>query len=86
VTGVKRVYLKGVFDHTDIQFYYTTQTDNWRKIGGVLNGSILSDNYVRDEENRYGPAFTGAFVGLCCQDLTGQGFHADFDWWEYREG
>jgi len=86
VTGAKRVYLKGVFDHADIQFYYAIQENNWQNVGGVLDGSILSDDYVRDEENRYRPAFTGVFVGLCCQDLTGQGLQADFDWWEYREG
>jgi len=86
VTSVKRVYLKGVFDYADIQFYYATKEDDWLKVGDVLDGSILSDDYVRDEANRYRPAFTGAFVGLCCQDLTGEGLHADFDWWEYQEG
>ena len=50
----------------------------WTPIGNPFDGSILSDDYVRDENNRYRPAFTGAFVGMCCQDLTGQQLHADF--------
>lgn len=77
--------MKGVFNHADIQFYYAIKEGDWQKIGGVLDGSILSDDYVTDATNRYRPAFTGAFVGLCCQDLTGQRLHADFDWWKYQK-
>ncbi len=28
--------------------------------------------------------FTGAFVGMACQDLAGRGGFADFEWFEYR--
>ena len=31
------------------------------------------------------PNFTGAFVGMCCQDLAGTAKVADFDYFEYRE-
>ena len=31
------------------------------------------------------PTFTGAFVGMACQDMSGAGDHADFDWFEYVE-
>jgi xylan 1,4-beta-xylosidase len=31
------------------------------------------------------PNFTGAFVGMCCQDMTGIRRSADFDYFEYRE-
>ena len=31
------------------------------------------------------PNFTGAFVGMCCQDLAGTRRPADFDYFEYRE-
>jgi len=30
-------------------------------------------------------SFTGAFSGLCCQDLSGERLHADFDYFEYRD-
>src|ERR1039457_33492 len=32
-----------------------------------------------------GPNFTGAFVGVCCHDLSGGARSADFGWFEYRE-
>ena len=79
------IYLKVVFNREKLQFYYASQPNEWKEVGPVLNGSLLSDDYVRDESNRYRPAFTGAFVGICCQDLTGQRLHADFDWFEYKE-
>jgi xylan 1,4-beta-xylosidase len=41
---------------------------------------------VQDAEHRYRPAFTGAFVGVCCQDLSGQGGTASFSDWRYVEG
>jgi xylan 1,4-beta-xylosidase len=31
------------------------------------------------------PNFTGAFVGMACQDLARTAMPADFDWFEYRE-
>ena len=31
------------------------------------------------------PNFTGAFVGMACQDLSGAALAADFDYFEYRE-
>ena len=79
------LFLKLSFIKGRIQFYYSTDNITWMTIGGELDGSTLSDDYVRDETNRYRPAFTGSFVGMCCQDLTGQKLHADFDWFEYKE-
>ena len=29
--------------------------------------------------------FTGAFVGMSCQDMSGTAHPADFDFFEYRE-
>jgi xylan 1,4-beta-xylosidase len=31
------------------------------------------------------PNFTGAFVGVACQDMSGTARPADFDCFEYRE-
>jgi len=85
LSGQKRIYLKAHFHQADLQFYYATKANEWQKIGDCLDGSILSDDYVRDGSDRYRPAFTGAFVGLCCQDLSGRKQYADFDWFEYKE-
>ncbi len=85
VNGQQRIYLKLQFHRANLQFYYALKANDWQKIGGVLDSSILSDDYVRAGSSRYRPAFTGAFVGICCQDLTGQQLYADFDWFEYYE-
>lgn len=85
VSAHKRVYLKATIDRADLQFYYATSPSKWLPIGTIQDASILSDDYVQTGSNRYRPAFTGAFVGICCQDLTGNGHYADFDWFEYVE-
>ena len=81
----ERVVLGVEFEGARLQFFCREEEGVWEKVGPVLDGSILSDDYVQDAENRYRPAFTGAFVGICCQDLSGRKLHADFDWFEYEE-
>lgn len=85
LTGQKRIFLKADFKGTDLQFSYAVKEGDWIKIGPALDASILSDDYVQFMDNRYRPAFTGAFVGMACQDLSGGSKHADFDWFEYKE-
>jgi xylan 1,4-beta-xylosidase len=85
ITGAKRVHMKVDFDRAGLRFFYRLDEGSWQAVGGVLDGSILSDDYVENIEVMFRPCFTGAFVGLACQDLSGQGLHADFDWFEYRE-
>lgn len=79
------IYLKAVLNGADLQFYYGLNENEWIKAGSVLNAGILSDDYVREGGTRYRPAFTGAFVGMCCQDLTGNNMQAYFDWFIYKE-
>jgi xylan 1,4-beta-xylosidase len=53
----------------------------WQWLPQHFDASILSD-----EANAPGqPNFTGTFVGVACQDMSGSGLHADFDWFGYRE-
>ncbi len=85
VTGVDRVFLKSDYDGGSLQFYFALAEGDWKKIGPVLDGAILSDEHAANDEERFHAAFTGAFVGMACQDLSGQGIHADFDWFEYTE-
>ena len=89
VTEANRIFLKADFNGESIQFYFATSIKNnfpaWIKIGPKLDGSILSDDYVVHTEKGYSPCFTGAFVGLACQDLSGQKIHADFDFFRYQE-
>ena len=68
-------------DHTSLRFRVRLDpADDWRSLGLELDATILSDDYGVGWDH-----FTGAFVGFCCQDLSGQRQHADFDWFEYAE-
>lgn len=62
-----------------LQFSHGPEGGPLMPVGGVFDASILSDEHCREGR------FTGAFVGLCCQDLTGGRHYADFDWFEYEE-
>ena len=73
-----KVELQVRWNHDNIQFAYRIMHDDWVLVGLPQDASILSDDYVRDGSDRYRPAFTGSFVGFCCQDLTGQKINADF--------
>ena len=77
--GVDRVYLKVTVDYDLMQFHYSIDGSSWSKLGGLFDASTLSDEFCREGW------FTGAFVGICCQDLSGRRKHADFDYFEYIE-
>jgi xylan 1,4-beta-xylosidase len=79
------IYLKAALHGAELQFYYATRENEWIAAGNVLNATILSDDYVRDGSDRYRPAFTGAFIGMCYQDLSGNKLPAHFDWFSYVE-
>lgn len=78
------VVLKAIVNRDKLQFSYSIDANKFQNLGKVLDMSILSDDHVRDGSDRYRPAFTGTFVGMCCQDLKGNKRHADFDWFTYK--
>jgi len=54
--------------------------NDWRDLPETLDASILSD-----EASLPGlPNFTGAFVGMACQDMSGAGTPADFAFFRYE--
>ena len=63
-------------DYDRLQFSHGPAEGQLTSIGEVFDASILSDEHCR--------GFTGAFVGLCRQDLTGTRRHANFDWFESK--
>jgi xylan 1,4-beta-xylosidase len=79
VEGWKRIHLGFDLDNERLRFRYSHDGITWTRIGWELDSSILSD------EHAIPCGFTGAFVALCCQDNTGGGLPADFDFLEYRE-
>jgi len=75
------VELRVEVDYERLYFAYRIEGADWHWLPGPLDASILSD-----EASAPGtPNFTGAFVGMCCQDLAGDRRPADFDWFLYRE-
>ena len=53
----------------------------WNWLPQDFDASILSDEAAQPGT----PNFTGAFVGMACQDGAGTAIAADFDYFEYRE-
>jgi xylan 1,4-beta-xylosidase len=79
----KRIHLRVEVDYERLHFAYRVEErdDDWHWLPQQFDASILSD-----EATVLGmPNFTGAFVGLACQDLAGTGKPADFDFFDYRE-
>ena len=75
------IELRVEVDDDRLLFAYRVGGDAWHWVPQQFDSSILSD-----EASAPGlPNFTGAFVGLACQDLAGTAPPADFDWFEYRE-
>ena len=73
--------LRVAVDFERLRFAFRTNSQEWTWLPEVFDASILSD-----EASAPGlPNFTGAFVGMCCQDASGQGRAADFDYFEYTE-
>jgi len=75
------VWLRCTVDRDKLQFAYSLDGEDWSDIGPVLDASILSDEAGKTEHGN----FTGAFVGMACQDLSGRAQSADFDYFIYRE-
>src|SRR5205823_3636363 len=65
-----------------LYFAWRTVQSDWQRIGELLDPSILSGEAAPPGS----PNFTGAFAGMCCQDLAGTLCPADFDSFAYREG
>ena len=77
------VHLRVEVDYERLHFAYRAEgADNdWRWLPQQFDASILSDECSAPGQ----PNFTGAFIGMACQDLAGTGKHADFDFFEYAE-
>jgi xylan 1,4-beta-xylosidase len=76
-----RIELRVEVDQERLRFAYRLDDKAWNWLPELFDASILSD-----EATAPGAAnFTGAFVGMACQDMSGMAHHADFDYFEYRE-
>ena len=77
-----RVELRAEIDQERLLFAYRVEgrDDAWQWLPQQFDASILSDEATAPGA----PNFTGAFLGVACQDTSGAGLPADFDWFEYR--
>jgi xylan 1,4-beta-xylosidase len=75
-----RVWLRGAIDGAVLRFSWSTDGVAFHPLGLDLDATILSD-----ETAAKGLGFTGAFAGVCVQDLERHERWADFDFFEYRE-
>ncbi len=79
--GTGNVELRMDVDYERLLFAYRLPGQGWRALPQVFDASIVSDEAGPPTL----PNFTGAFVGVCCQDLAGTRRPADFDYFEYVE-
>jgi hypothetical protein len=79
----KPVHLRVEVDYERMHFAYRVEGvgADWRWLPQQFDASIFSDECSAPGQ----PNFTGAFIGMACQDLAGTGKHADFDFFEYDE-
>ena len=75
------VHLRVEIDYERLYFAWRLEGGEWCRVPGQFDASILSDEAGPPGN----PNFTGAFVGMCCQDLSGTRRPADFDYFVYRE-
>jgi xylan 1,4-beta-xylosidase len=75
------VELRAEIDYERLHFGYRIDGKRWQWLPQLFDASILSD-----EATQPGLAnFTGAFVGMACQDHAGTAQPADFDYFDYHE-
>ncbi|KAK4112715.1 glycoside hydrolase family 43 protein [Canariomyces notabilis] len=65
----------------ELQFYYALEGEELKKVGPVLDASIVSDECGGHQVHG---SFTGAFVGVAASDLNGLAAKATFDYFLYR--
>lgn len=77
----KAVWLRADVSYASLRFAWSLDGETWHDIGAELDYSLISDEAGRG----YSKSFTGAFVGMACQDGSGRRRHADFEFFEYVE-
>src|SRR5678816_2980073 len=77
VSAGKPVHLRVEADYGRLHFAYRVEgsDNNWRWLPQQFDASILSDECIAPGQAH----FTGAFIGMACQDMAGTSHPADFD-------
>jgi xylan 1,4-beta-xylosidase len=77
------VHLRVEIDYERLHFAWRVEglDKDWQWLPQQFDASILSDEATAPGQAN----FTGAFVGMACQDQAGTARPADFDFFEYRQ-
>lgn len=70
------VHLRVAIRHAVARFFASPDGVDWQSVGPAVDATRISDDYGGTLR------FTGAFVGICAQDLTQHAAVADFDYFE----
>lgn len=73
------IYLRLSVEEGEGQFFYSVDGALYQRAGAAFDATKLSDEYNRPL------AFTGPYVGIACQDLSGAEKTADFEYLRYTE-
>lgn len=74
--------LRAQVDHEALRFAFRPAGEgDWTWLPETFDASILSDEAALPGL----PNFTGTFVGMACQDMSGAGLVADFAYFHYAE-
>ncbi|MFA9397958.1 MAG: glycoside hydrolase family 43 protein [Clostridiaceae bacterium] len=72
------VYLKIRVNGRYGEFSYAQRDEKYKTIPYKIDSSVLSDEYASPM------GFTGAFVGIACQDIRTSKCYADFEYFNYK--
>ena len=81
VGKVTNIYLKVKVCGTKLQFYYSLTGVKFIEIGEELDYTSLADEAYSEIDHE---GHTGTFVGMACQDLSGNNLFADFEFFDYQ--
>lgn len=76
--GNGKLYLRLTVKNNYGEFSYANEDKNWKVINYKLDVSILSDEYASPM------GFTGAFIGISCQDMMDKSGYADYTYFSYK--
>jgi xylan 1,4-beta-xylosidase len=84
--GEGLVKLKVEFLHDHFQFLFSLEEKSWENFGPKIESYFLSDEFATQSRSGffYSFGFTGNYIGIACQDLSGRKKSADFDYLKYQ--
>ncbi|MEM7500837.1 MAG: glycoside hydrolase family 43 protein [Pseudomonadota bacterium] len=77
---VTTICLRFTVQHTSLRLAWAAEGGSWQEIPLELDVRFLTDQAGMDGAEQ----FTGTFIGVCANDVSGRSAYADFDYLEVR--